>query len=81
MTSAHDIKLHVENLIALCENTDDDKERAYYVKEFGFGFFLPQIDFLHIVQFLKSNILSNIIKIAVKMMFVECNKDFIIVNL
>ena len=35
MTSVHDVKLYVENLIALCENADNDKERIYYVKEFG----------------------------------------------
>jgi Leucine-rich repeat (LRR) protein len=35
MTSAHDIKLYAENLIALYEKADDEKERAYYIREFG----------------------------------------------
>lgn len=35
MTSVYDIKLYVENLIALYENADNAKERIYYVKEFG----------------------------------------------
>ncbi|MFX1450768.1 MAG: leucine-rich repeat domain-containing protein [Promethearchaeota archaeon] len=35
MTLINDIKQYVEKVIALYENANDDKERAYYVKEFG----------------------------------------------